>query len=126
MSLPPTLLLLPLHPISLPLSLLLSSSSFSVSSFYSSPLSSFQLLSLLLLSFAFSILIFLALVSTIYHTLLDTSSFSLPLFSNQSQDCGKLAMASPKSLSISAHQSCLSLFSPCVLDNKYLPPPYFL
>ena len=107
--LPPLILLsLLLHPKSptLPLlSSLPSSFLFSVSFSCLSLLVSSLLLPLLLPPSAFSILIFPALVSTVSHIPLDTSSFSPLLFSNLSLGCGVLTMASLISLSTSVHLS---------------------
>ena len=87
---------------------------------------SFPLLSSSLPPSAFAILNFPILVSTTFHILLGTSS-SLPLlFSNQSQDCSKLATAFPRSCSTYSLQLHLFLSSLYVLDNEYLLLLYFL
>ena len=102
--LPPISLPPPLHPIS-PIPLLLSLPPsffpFSVSFSYPFLLSFCWLLLLLLFPFVFPTPIFSVLASIAFHIPLDISSSLLLLFSNQSQDCGKLAMASPRSPSTS-------------------------
>ena len=63
-----------------------------------------SLLIFFFLLFVSAILVFSALLSTTSHTLLDISSFLIPLFSNQSWGYSMLAMASPKSHSTSVPQ----------------------
>ena len=82
------------------------------------------LISFLLPLFVFPTLIFLALVSIASHVPLDILLSLLPLFSNWSQDCSEPAMAFPRLYSTFTPQLHLSLFSPYVLDNKYLSLPY--
>ena len=77
-----------------------------------------------LLSFVFVILVSPALASTIFSTSLGILSFSLLLFSSQSQNCGEPTMVFPKLYSTFDLQSYQSLFSPYVFSNKYLSPPY--
>ena len=88
-------------------------------SFFLQLLFSSSHLSFFLLSFTFTILVFSALISTIFHTLLDILSSLLLLFSSQSQDCGKPTIPFPKLHFTSAIQSYLSLFFPYAPDNKY-------
>ena len=76
--------------------------------------------------FASDIPTFSTSVSTTFHILLDISSSSLLLFSNQSQDYGMSAMAFLRSHSTSNLLLCISLSSSYVLDNKYLSPLYVL
>ena len=77
-----------------------------------------------LLPSASAILVFSTLASTAFHTLLDISSSLSFLFSSYFQDHGKLTTVFPKSHSISAHQSHLSLFFFYVTSNKYSPLLY--
>ena len=86
-------------------------------------LSTFSFYNMLLLLLpspsAFPIPISPELVSTAFHILPDISSFLLLLFSNLFQDCGMLAMASPKSPSTSILLLCQYLSSLYVPDSIY-------
>ena len=75
-------------------------------------------------AFTFATLIFLALVSTAFHTLLEISLFSPLLSSSQFPDCGKLTMVFPRLPFTSTPQSHLFLSSFYVLGSKYSLLPY--
>ena len=80
-----------------------SSFSFLPLSFALTSLTSFLFFPFSLPLFVFAILTFSTLVSTTYYTSLNTLSSSLLLPSSQFQDCGKLAIISPKLHSTSDH-----------------------
>ena len=123
-------LLHPKSPISLLFSLLLL---FSLFLDFSSPL--FSVLSFLvsflfppfyLLPSASTTLTFIALVSTVFHTLLNILSFLPLLFSSQFQDYGEQAM-----VFLGLHSTFVPLLhlfpsSSYVPDNRYLSPLYIL